>query len=437
MAVESRSSYVGSLTADDGMTTMTSAIETHRFGTAGPPRRHAQTFRALALLVSAAYAAYALATVAGAPRAMLSPLFNIFMLPVPFVAWWAYVRAPGELRRLIYLLACAATLWLIGSLVWTGFYFAGGSEVPETPGTWDVFLVLGRLLAIAAVVVAMRSLISFRIAAVDASVVCAATFALGAAFVEHGLKGGVSTSALLTLNRPLLGIVMLMLIVSAALGSWDGLPLSIFLVALGEVALAVGSLIYSYEAIHDEFVDSRWADLGWAGGAALTILAGSVIITGVDRPVSVGAPPRIPRHAAGSRSVLLVALIGLILTLATAWYGLFTGSSLLVIVGLVMGAWIGVAMALRARGSIRTAEEAYGRLDAALADSERARDDLSAANEELARANLELRTMQVAMADLLNFADERTHGRMRELIEDTGSELADLLEEELARSRKR
>jgi hypothetical protein len=35
------------------------------------------------------------------------------------------------------------------------------------------------------------------------------------------------------------------------------------------------------------------------------------------------------------------------------------------------------------------------------------------------------------MADLLNLADEPTHGRMRELIEDTGDDLAGLLEEHM------
>jgi uncharacterized protein YhaN len=108
-----------------------------------------------------------------------------------------------------------------------------------------------------------------------------------------------------------------------------------------------------------------------------------------------------------------------------------------VIVGLVPSVLIGVALALRARSSIRTAEAAYGRLENALADSERVRDQLTAANEELARTNLELRTIQVAMADVLNLADERTHGRMRELIEATGGKLAELLEEELERLRRR
>ena len=75
--------------------------------------------------------------------------------------------------------------------------------------------------------VAMRSLISFRIAILDVWALCAATFALGAAFIWRGLEDGVSAGSLITLNRPILGIVTLVLLSSAALGSWQGLPLSV------------------------------------------------------------------------------------------------------------------------------------------------------------------------------------------------------------------
>jgi len=60
--------------------------------------------------------------------------------------------------------------------------------------------------------------------------------------------------------------------------------------------------------------------------------------------------------------------------------------------------------------SVITAESAYARLDRALAETESARD-------EVVRANAEMQTIQIAFADLLNLADERTEGRMRELIE--------------------
>jgi hypothetical protein len=87
-------------------------------------------------------------------------------------------------------------------------------------------------------------------------------------------------------------------------------------------------------------------------------------------------------------------------------------------------------MAFRATGSIRTAETAYGRLDRALTETENAKD-------ELARANAEIQTIQIAFADLLNLADERTEGRVRELIEATGQDLADILEEGIAEERNR
>jgi hypothetical protein len=226
-----------------------------------------------------------------------------------------------------------------------------------------------------------------------------------------------------------------MLLVSAALGSWEGLPLSISLMGLGEVALTIGSLIYSFQAIQGEYVDDRWAGLGWAGGAALSILAASVIITGVDRPVRLVARSRIPKHPGGSRPVLLVSLGGLLVTLGVACYGLLVGSGVLVVIGVLASVGIGAAMALRARDSIRTAEDAYSRLDQALSESEQARDELAASNEDLARVNLELRVMHTAFADLLNLADERSSGRMRELIEDTGDELAELLEETMEQRR--
>lgn len=85
--------------------------------------------------------------------------------------------------------------------------------------------------------------------------------------------------------------------------------------------------------------------------------------------------------------------------------------------------------------AIRTAEGAYSRLDHALAETERTRDQLSVSNQELARANAHVQALHIAHADLLNLADERSHGRLRKLVEDTGSELAELLEDELDHAR--
>jgi len=395
-----------------------------------PPQSGTRRFRALSLLGAAGFAAYAAAVVFGAPRPILTLAFTGVMILVPPSVWWAYARAPDVLRRPFLLLAIAATSWLIGSVIWQVFYITGGDRVPHPPGIWDIFFVGAQLLVITALVIAMRSLISFRLASLDALIVTAAGVALAAPFVRHGLENGVNVSSVFTLNRPILSIVILMLIASAALRSWEGMPLSMAMLGLAEAVLTVGNLIYAFEAVQNRYVDERWATLAWGGGAIIALLAASTLILRIDRPVRLATSRRIPNHAVGASRVLLGSLAGLLLSCGVAGYGLTIGSRGLTVAGLGACLAIGVAMAFRATDSIRTAESAYLTLDRALADTERARD-------ELARANVEIQTMQIAFADLLNLTDERTEGRIRELIEDTGQELADLLEDEIALKRRR
>ncbi len=57
--------------------------------------------------------------------------------------------------------------------------------------------------------------------------------------------------------------------------------------------------------------------------------------------------------------------------------------------------------------------------------------------QDLACANAQIQAVHVAYADLLNLTDEQTYGRVRELIEDTGGGLAEFLEAERERERRR
>jgi hypothetical protein len=384
----------------------------------------------LAVLGGGFFVAYAAATIGGAPKPVLTFVFNAVMLPLPAVVWWASVRAPTLLRRPVMLLALGATLWLIGSAVWEAFYLAGGNKVPHPPGVWDAFFVVAQLLVIGALVLAMRSLISFRLASLDAVIVTAAGIGLAAPFVRHGLENGANPASVITLNRPILSIIILMIITSAVVTSWEGVPLSMAMLGLAEAALTVGNLIYAFEAVQDRYVDQRWATLAWGAGAILALLAASTLILRIDRPIRLSASARIPDHPVGTTRVLLISLGGLVLSCGVASYGLAIASRGVAIAGVASCVAIGIAMAFRATGSIRTAEAAYGRLDRALAETENARD-------ELARANVEIQTIQIAFADLLNLADERTDGRIRELIEGTGQELAELLEEGITEERSR
>ncbi len=404
----------------------------------GPPLSAGERrFRLSAALLGVLYAAHFVGAVAGAPKTLVSLAFILFVVPVPFLGWWAYTRAAANLRRPFLLLASAATLWLAGTVVWYVYYFARGRVIPEPPGVWDAFFVPALLLVIAAIVVALRSLISFRLAALDVCVLVAAGVTMAAPFIRQSLERGVSAESLFTLNRPLLSIVTLMLLVSAALGSWEGLPRSMALVGLGEIPLTIGNLIYGYAAVQGQYTQNRWANLGWALGGAVFTLGALVVILGLDRPVRLRVRRTIPNHPAGSRPVLLLSLAALALTLTVAGYGLLVDARGLVLVGLIASVTVGAAMTLRASASIRSAESAYSHLDGALADAERTRDELADANEDLARANAQIQAVHVAYADLLNLTDEQTHGRVRELIEDTGGGLAEILEEEMERERRR
>jgi hypothetical protein len=348
-----------------------------------PPPSGARRFRLLPLLGAVAFAVYAAAVIAGAPRPILTYVFTGVMILVPPAVWWAWARATAVLRRPVLLLAVAATSWLVGSAVWQVYYVTGGDKIPHPPGIWDVFFVGAQLLVITALVLAMRSLISFRLASLDTVIVTAAGVALAAPFVRHGLENGVNVSSVFTLNRPILSIVILMLVTSAALRSWEGVPLSIAMLGLAEAALTVGNLIYAFEAVQNRYVDERWATLAWGGGAIIALLAASTLILRVDRPVRLDTAARIPDHPVGSSRVLLVSLGGLLLSCGVAGYGLTIGSRGLAVAGLGSCVAIGVAMAFRATESIRTAETAYLRLDRALADTEKARDELARANVEI------------------------------------------------------
>lgn len=388
-------------------------------------------FRLLSLGAAALFLVYLVATVAGAPRATSSLIFSVVVFPVPFIGWWAYARAPTNLRRTWLLCAWAATLWFAGSLVWYGFFLTNGSVVPTPPGWWDIFFVGAQLLLIAAVANAMRSFALMRIAALDACVISCAAIALGAAFIGRGLEHRVSAVTLIPLNRPILGIVTLMLIAAAALGSWDGLPRSLALLGLGETGLIVGNLIYSYAAVQGNYNNDRWANLGWTAGAELSMLAASTIIMGIDRPLQLPARHRVPGHPVGSRAALLITLVAIMLTLGVAMYALIGDHRNVAMVAVAASVAIAASMVVRARDSLRTAELSSEALDSVLVESERTRDELHRANSRLQRANAELQTLQLAVAQGFNLIDERTQGRLRELVQQAGDDLAALVDETL------
>jgi gas vesicle protein len=107
------------------------------------------------------------------------------------------------------------------------------------------------------------------------------------------------------------------------------------------------------------------------------------------------------------------ALTAIAVLLAAASYGVETNNRTIAMIGLVVTAVVAAAAALRANRSTRV------------------RDALLEANGNLRRRNTDLEAMHQAVLQGLDVIDERTQGRLWELFEETGDELAELIDEAL------
>ncbi len=161
------------------------------------------------------------------------------------------------------------------------------------------------------------------------------------------------------------------------------------------------------------------------------MLAAATIILGIDRPLQLPARHRVPGHPVGSRAALLVTLVAIVMTLGVATYALLSDRRNVALIAVAASVAIAVAMATRARDTLRTAEHSSEMLDDVLVESERTQDELHLANSRLRDANAELRTLQLAVAQGFNLIDERTQGRLRELVQEAGDDLAALVDESI------
>ena len=143
------------------------------------------------------------------------------------------------------------------------------------------------------------------------------------------------------------------------------------------------------------------------------------------------ARPLVPGRPHGPLPVVFVSFAAATAFAITSLEQLSVGLTV-AFVGLSSGLALAVVLAVRARRSIRALTRAYLELDRGLFESEQTRERLSVAIGELAGANVQLRAMSIAFAELLNLANERSNGRMRALIEETGAELAQILHEHLS-----
>lgn len=128
-------------------------------------------------------------------------------------------------------------------------------------------------------------------------------------------------------------------------------------------------------------------------------------------PTNCSASTRASDRPGGSHTAILVTTIATLPAVGVATYGVATDWKTVSMVGLAATVVIAAVMSISARRSIV------------------ARNAIHLANKELQQKNDDLRTSQLAVVRGFDLIDERTQGRLTELMEEVGDELAALADE--------
>lgn len=375
-------------------------------------------------VVGAVAVAYWSAAVAGVPNGTLSAVFTLGVGVLVVLAWWAVRRAPEELRLFALLASLGVTLQVIGTALWYSAFLSNGREVPEPPGYWTPFLWIGLALGVAAAWAAVRRALRLREALLDYVVVIAAGAALAVATVSYQLEPGLTGAAIDATVRPVTGILMVTLVVSAVLGRWRVLALPVGLFAVAQIFTALGNVMFGWMTAEAAYTDNRWTGAVWFTGVLVAMLAAAAMILRIDRPI------RLSREAlpAVSPYALMAAAVGAWMVAGgVTLYGALGGRPAVIYAGIVAGVVIGLAVSLRTLSALEESRAAYQRLDKAHLSLEQVAAQRDETIETLARRNVEHNAAQAMLGSLLELADDRSDGQLRARLEETADDLAEWL----------
>ena len=380
--------------------------------------------------VLAVVAAYWAAAIDGVPDGVLSAVFTLMVGVLVALAWWAVSHAPTELRLFAWLAALGVTLQVVGTTLWYTA-FLGAGEVPEPPGYWSPVLWAAAAVGVAAAWAAVRGALRLREAALDYSIVVAATAALAVATVSYRLDPGLTAGAIDATVRPIAGLLMVTLIVSAALGRWRALPLPVGIFALAMLCSATADVMFGWLSAQGAYSTNRWTGAVWFTGVMIATLAAAAVILRVERPIWLS---REALPAVSPRALMVAATGAWAVTGTVALYGALGGKPAALYAGIAAAIWIGLAVSLRALSALEDSRAAYARLDEAHLALEQAADEAKKLADErdetiaaLARRNVEYSAAQAMLGSLLELADDRSDGQLRARLEETAEELTEWL----------
>lgn len=368
-------------------------------------------------------AAYWAAAIAGVPDGVLSAVFTVMVAVLVTLAWWAVSRAPTELRLFAWLAALGVTLQVVGTTLWY-IAFLGAGEVPEPPGYWSPVLWVASAVGVAAAWAAVRGALSLREAALDYSLVVAATAAVAVATVSYRLEPGVTTATIDTAARPIGGLLIVTLIVSAVLGRWRALPLPVGIFAVAMLFNATADVMFGWLSAQEEYSTNRWTGAIWFTGVMIAMLAAAAVILRVERPIrlSRAALPAVSAWVLMASAVAAWTVAG-----GVTLYGALADVSGALWAGMAAGVWIGIAVSLRTLSALEESRSAYRRLDEAHLELEQVAAQRDETIDTLARRSVEHQATQAMLGSLLDLADDRTDGELRAHLEETADDLVDWL----------
>ncbi len=274
----------------------------------------------------------------------------------------AGIRSAG-LARFAWLLAGAGTAFLAaGEITWSVYDAILKLEVP-LPSLADALYYPGDVLLVAAFVLLVmprstgkatcRSLIDACLVAV-ALAVLSWDLVLQPAARSEGLSDlGLAT----TLGYPLVDLVMLVIVVSATYRHADAeVPLAVFLLGLGTVAIAISDTLYVHLSIVQGYDPTgNPVEFGWVAGYVLFAVSGVVQwrLGSVEESPTVGIPPS--HSAVGFAVPYLISVPVLALLAATSVGGstdpVITAGACALVAGIALRQWITV-LELRDREQI-------------------------------------------------------------------------------------
>lgn len=182
-------------------------------------------------------------------------------------------RATGRRRRFWWLLTVSTALWVLADLIY-GFSLTNG-EAPF-PSTADAFYLASYAVLPVAVLVGFGGISVRRQAraVLDAAIVGLAVGAIGwQVLIAPQLGEGYSLASLVGIAYPLIRIVVLLTLLSAALAGHRQVPPSVWLVGASVVVGTITDAGYTYLIALKSYVTGQWLDVGWQLQAVLLCLA--------------------------------------------------------------------------------------------------------------------------------------------------------------------